>query len=1181
MASSPIVFETIQEPDLFRPNDAWTREEAPLLPLAYVMESRVELGLWGDETEEEDIIQVELEADDLLVARLSALSQGQLVLEDPDGAVLATTEGDISASDPLELIVPIDEDGTYSIVVSDPTREYDLPAFADLRVRRFGGQHEGLINKSLLNAETDEGIFVTENERSLSIAGPVGIGFELIADWEIDTVTQEDGTPERRFQTEESVFLRTEALGTAPLAVPPGLTFSVSTTPTEFGDRVGLLESVDWLLPPALEDFLNPIRDAFDFELDLPVDLSLPRFATGVELGRSEALESTQAPVNDNIPYLFFELNAGIGLEFGGIELSFSIGAGLSVVLDPADVFLYIGGRAEPKIGQVGGAGSEKGYIPFEPATTPRGYEGDGVFGNVYIQGEVDLTKLIGFPLGGDVELVADFDVDDDGRLFGGFFDNPSRFVSGGFDKELFGEDEVEALTDIAFGLNGELSAGFEFGSRGNNGGGSNGDSQNLFSLSVPLGEGTLIYDPAAFGLFVRAGTVNPFEDTILDYIVPTTRVDVDGYIRFNGEFDVRYESNYEIFGYDIAGFQVIIQNFPNNQDNSGIFGRGRVEILGSRFTIGGAIQSDGDFRFSASLVSLPLSGPFGFTTANVRGNLIFRNDDGNVSFKANFSADVRTAIESREFGGGLQFNLDIGNDGDLLTYDGSVNGTIFFGRDLDNPSDTWFQIDAGLRIYADRNEFGLEIDLPALSVIEDAVGGFLSFFGFASPSIPDRIRVTFPRDTVRPEPISPPAPLPPPMERVELRRELESDFDGDGRADLGLYHFDPDTNEGVFEIQFATGEAEVRRLDGLNENDIPLPGDFDGDGRSDIAVVQPLARLGGSEIPNASVWIYIQSSNGLRVEVSFGAPGVLDRPAPADFDGDGVTDIATFRANSDVTPGAAEWFILPSGTGKAFSIPFGAGGGFDLPAPSDFDGDGRADIVTFRPVSDLVPGAAQWFLLPSGQNDSTFSDARGAFPITFGAAGNADQPVVGDYNNDGRSDIAAFRSDSDLAPGQSQWFILPSSGDSPEFGSGFPVTFGVAGEIASLADYDGDGIPDFGVFDQVAGEWQILDSSTESDRGVDFGASGSSVVPINAPLFFRLKATGNLPEDPSTASTNRAMDSSGIGLAVPRSIDSVALYQAQDFLASDPEHELDRESDPSTLFDLAIEGLGFNLDQI
>ena len=352
----------------------------------------------------------------------------------------------------------------------------------------------------------------------------------------------------------------------------------------------------------------------------------------------------------------------------------------------------------------------------------------------------------------------------------------------------------------------------------------------------------------------------------------------------------------------------------------------------------------------------------------------------------------------------------------------------------------------------------------------------------------------------------------------------VPGDYDGDGQTDLALYHYDTAAGDAVFEIRLSnngTPMAVTRTITGVGPHVVPVAGDFDGDGSADVAVVDPLANLSGGTAPDATVWIILLSGSGdMRREVPFGGPGVLDRPAPADYDGDGTTDIATFRANSDLVPGAAQWFILPSRPNPggfatrdgAFPVLFGAPGGTDLPAPADYDGDGRADIATFRPVSDLHPGAADWFILPSGPNVPNYATTTGGVNVTFGAAGNADQPAVADYNGDGREDITAFRSESDLAPGSAQWFVLPSSGAWPGFGGGFPVTFGAAGEVAAVGDYTGDGGPDLALFDATAGTWRRRSGTSGPDLpSVTFGTTGTGVVPVLAPLFFRLRATGNI----------------------------------------------------------------------
>ncbi|QDV34855.1 DUF4394 domain-containing protein [Tautonia plasticadhaerens] len=371
----------------------------------------------------------------------------------------------------------------------------------------------------------------------------------------------------------------------------------------------------------------------------------------------------------------------------------------------------------------------------------------------------------------------------------------------------------------------------------------------------------------------------------------------------------------------------------------------------------------------------------------------------------------------------------------------------------------------------------------------------------------------------------------------VRNGKTTAGDYDGDGIADLSSYLFDEFLGAGIFQLELSTGGQRVEQFSGLSENDIPITGDFDGDGLADLAVVQP---FGNDTQPDASVWAYIQSSDDTRVEIPFGATGALDRPAPADYDGDAITDLATFRADSDLTPGAAEWFVRPSSDVNAgFRVVFGAPGGTDLPAIADYDADGKADIATFRPIptaQDLangVPQVAQTFILPSGVNQPLYATTAGAQRFLFGAPDNADQPVPADYNGDGRDDIGLFRSVTDLPTGD-RWFILPSSGAFPGVANGFPVNFGEDGDIAAVSDYTGDGAPDLAVYDTDAGIWTIGDTDGNTTSTRTFNPTGLPAVPVLSPLFFRLSFTGNIPAastalaraeaDPGTGSASRGL---------------------------------------------------------
>ncbi len=153
-----------------------------------------------------------------------------------------------------------------------------------------------------------------------------------------------------------------------------------------------------------------------------------------------------------------------------------------------------------------------------------------------------------------------------------------------------------------------------------------------------------------------------------------------------------------------------------------------------------------------------------------------------------------------------------------------------------------------------------------------------------------------------------------------------------------------------------------------------------------------------------------------------FGRDG--DAPSPADFDGDGLEDIALFRESSGL------WAVR--GITRAY---FGRGG--DKPSPADFSGDGTGDLALFRPSSGL------WAV-------------RGVTRAYFGREG--DVPASADFDGNGTDNIAIFRGSTGL------WAVRGLT----------RAYFGREGDQPSPADFDGDGTGDLALFRPSSGLWAV-----------------------------------------------------------------------------------------------------------
>ncbi|WP_225099695.1 LamG-like jellyroll fold domain-containing protein [Streptomyces sp. CoH27] len=243
-------------------------------------------------------------------------------------------------------------------------------------------------------------------------------------------------------------------------------------------------------------------------------------------------------------------------------------------------------------------------------------------------------------------------------------------------------------------------------------------------------------------------------------------------------------------------------------------------------------------------------------------------------------------------------------------------------------------------------------------------------------------------------------------------------DFNGDGKTDLALYYnYSDGQHDAIFTLTSTGGggfTSPVKQWDDTAfgpGTKFMAAGDFNGDHKTDLALYYTY-----SDGQHDAVFTLTAASSGSGAlatpakqwdDTAFG-PNTKMLTA-GDFNGDGKTDLALFYNYTDNNNQHDAIFTMTAGTAGALSAPAkiwddtSFGPNTKSMTAGDFNGDGKADIALFYNYADNNNQHDAILTLPAGASSpSTVWSQSDWGP-------NTRFMTAGDFNGDGKADLALY----------------------------------------------------------------------------------------------------------------------------------------------------------------------------